>query len=472
MFAQAWHFFRLPHIASLNLNLLLIESCDKLLFLGLCSMPSLSIKNFSCIKEAEFTLKPINVIIGAQGSGKSVTTKLFYFFTDLLVNHIDFAERGMSFEEYTDQIAQKFDNWFPQSAWGNKQFDIEYKAGNFTIKITRDSKDNKLANTVDITFSKWFSDFYEKGKKFINSLGNNKDEEIAETKSLDDDFVKLFRAGMLIKKRLASQLREEYIRLQTFIPAGRGFFTNIGRLVASSDVTVSLDAVTKKFARIFAFVRDQGAKNLPQTAENNHYNELMNKLLGGYVEFKDKLEYIVTSDGRNVPFSFLSSGQQELLPLLMILDYLNREYPFRILKKPIHTDAINRLLYIEEPEAHLFPSAQSHLMEFLVGSIATNASSKLIATTHSPYIMSKLNVFLKAGEIAKDESKRDAVRKIVPEECWLTTQQLGAYCIEEGVLKNIVNAEDGLVDSTYLDQISEDLSNDFEDLLNIEFEME
>jgi predicted ATPase len=47
-------------------------------------MPTLTVTDFSCLKEATFNLATINVIIGPQGSGKSVTTKLFYFCTDIL----------------------------------------------------------------------------------------------------------------------------------------------------------------------------------------------------------------------------------------------------------------------------------------------------------------------------------------------------------------------------------------------------
>lgn len=62
----------------------------------------------------------------------------------------------------------------------------------------------------------------------------------------------------------------------------------------------------------------------------------------------------------------------------------------------------HELVYIEEPEAHLFPSAQSLLMDFLIGTMARGREGRsLIITTHSPYIMSKINVFLKAGQLSR-----------------------------------------------------------------------
>ena len=46
--------------------------------------PILTIKNFSCIKSLSVKFERIVVFIGEQASGKSVTCKLYYFFTQAL----------------------------------------------------------------------------------------------------------------------------------------------------------------------------------------------------------------------------------------------------------------------------------------------------------------------------------------------------------------------------------------------------
>jgi len=53
-------------------------------------------------------------------------------------------------------------------------------------------------------------------------------------------------------KKITTDLKGEFLRSQTFVPAGRAFFTSIGRLVAGFEQAGSLDPVTIKFARLFA----------------------------------------------------------------------------------------------------------------------------------------------------------------------------------------------------------------------------
>jgi AAA15 family ATPase/GTPase len=436
-------------------------------------MPSLSIRDFSCIKSADFTLKPINVIIGAQGSGKSVTIKLFYFFSELIVNHIDFAETGLSFEEYTGKIATKFDNWFPQSTWGNKDFCIEYKLGShedayFNVKITFGN------GMLKIAFSEWFQQAYIRSSQMLADVQNNTATMLNQESARSH-----FRVRNFAQEITSVELGHEYITDQILIPAARSIFTSMEDILPNLYRILESDSPTLKFSQLFTLAKrrhiGRPAQHVIGWLSEQHLKTdwFMQKLFEGEIQIEKEREFIKTSDGRIIPLNLLSSGHQELFPIWTIVNYLTDPHEFFKKTKNLPDFQKNNFLYIEEPEAHLFPSAQSSLMEFLVGSMsALNHKTKLVLTTHSPYIMSKLNVFLKAGEIAKDESKREAVRKIVPEECWLTTEQIGAYCIEDGVLLNIVNAEDGLVDSTYLDQISEDLSKDFEELLNIEFETE
>jgi predicted ATPase len=94
-------------------------------------MTALNISEFSCLKDVAFELAPVNVIIGPQGSGKSVTAKLLYFFSDILNSYIESAERGDSIEDYKRIVAKQFNVWFPPAAWGPGRFNINYAAETF-----------------------------------------------------------------------------------------------------------------------------------------------------------------------------------------------------------------------------------------------------------------------------------------------------------------------------------------------------
>jgi hypothetical protein len=73
-----------------------------------------------------------------------------------------------------------------------------------------------------------------------------------------------------------------------------------------------------------------------------------------------------------------------------------------------------------------------------------------------------------AGEIGKNSNKKDVVHNIISKEYWLTAGQVGAYAIEEGKVKYIID-EDNLINAEYLDSISEDIVAEFSQLLDIHY---
>src|SRR6185312_14285642 len=82
------------------------------------------------------------------------------------------------------------------------------------------------------------------------------------------------------------------------------------------------------------------------------------KILGGELKMGRNDRHLATTDGRKIPFSALSSGQQELVPLLLVTRYYSRI-------AAAERDQPASLLYIEEPEAHLFPSSQGAITSYL-----------------------------------------------------------------------------------------------------------
>jgi len=438
-------------------------------------MATLNVTDFSCLKEVVFELAPVNIIIGPQGSGKSVTTKLFYFFSDMLNSFLQSAERGDSIEEYKKTISKQFCVWFPPSAWGQGRFNINYSASSFSIRILRRKKGGRLADDVSVTFSEWFANAYEKAREQfeISKYG----DDIGITAPVGDTIERGWRIRDLVYKDMFDELGDEYLSRQTFIPAGRAFFTSIGRIVAGLEQASSLDPVTIKFARLVAAVRDRssrrGSARLSRLGEDflRKREEFMGSIFGGEIVFDNEFEYIKTNDGRKIPFTALSSGQQEILPMWSLMDSFNEQDAFFMGASLKNSVRYPHLVYIEEPEAHLFPSAQSLLMEFLIGTILSEKNKRsLILTTHSPYIMAKMNVFLKAGQLARRKKKNNEIAEIVPRDCWINERQISALALEDGRMRKLID-EDGIIDGDYLDSVSEEISREFSELLYIESEM-
>lgn len=425
-------------------------------------MITLSIEDFSCIKSARMEIAPVTVLIGPQGSGKSVTTKLVYFFIDTLLRQYLSAERGVDLDDFKKEASRQFRAWFPPAAWGRSRFIISFSAGPFTVRALRRMSRNAVTDDVAITFSEFFNSQYN---ELIAAYQSHRAQHPNENEAI----LRHSEAGWRIRERsgqsLSKALGGDYVGFQTFVPAGRAFFTSIGRLVAAIEQGSSLDPVTIRFAKLFASLRDQGSYRLyrrpnPESRDERQARmRVMRRLFGGEIRFEGDQEFVETSDGRKVPFTALSSGQQELLPMWLLIEFFSDR----------DSDSSGELFYIEEPEAHLFPAAQSLLMDYLIGNLVSKRLRRsLILTTHSPYILSKLNNYLKAGSLGKIRKNVAAVSQIVPRECWLTSDRVKAYSIENGRLKELIDC-DGLIDAHYIDEVSEEVSRDFNALLDIQY---
>ncbi len=415
------------------------------------------VSNFSCIETANFELGPITILIGPQASGKSIICKLSYFFIDILQQQARFISDGTSFDSYKKFIKDKFHEWFPLSAWGEGLFIIEFKAGNCEIRLSRTS----YRGVPSDNFRVWTS---EALKAHYAGLLKLKASSSKQSKISDDDFdfELMMTVHDAVRKDLSKLLGNDFISSQLFVPAGRSFFTSIGKAVSAFEHGGILDPLILNFGRIYAQLRDGSVRFYSKKSPHlNSVTTKLNDIFGGEFKNKGGEEFVLSKDGRRIPLSALSSGQQELLPLIAVLP--------RLL---IHrNDGARMLTYIEEPEAHLFPGAQSKLIEAL-GSIVnySEGSLNMVLTTHSPYVLSKFNNLIKAGQLAESlgGKKKEDIDKVIPRNCQMPKQQVRAYAIVDRKLIDIIDSE-GLIAADYLDGVSGDISNEFSNLLNIEF---
>jgi len=151
-----------------------------------------------------------------------------------------------------------------------------------------------------------------------------------------------------------------------------------------------------------------------------------------------------------------SSGQQEVLPLILIL------------MDVFYSKQLN-FVTIEEPEAHLYPYSQYKLIDLISRVHHCHVDkNRFIVTTHSPYILTAFNNFLFSYRVAQvSESAQVKVKTVIPEASWLNPKQLAAYSVREGRAESILNESTGLIADNEIDEVSEDIAGDFDALLEI-----
>ena len=216
--------------------------------------------------------------------------------------------------------------------------------------------------------------------------------------------------------------------------------------------------------------------------------------------FVDKMKYhydakngdvLTLADGHSkIKPYYASSGVQSALPIQVLATYLAGEVgtsakisPVDYLKQLDLTDSKidikvmtsvlkniqNRSSYksfhmfIEELEQNLFPKAQFELVKMLVGLLkkmeqkSTGYTSTVFLTTHSPYVLTALNVMMLAS--AAYEMSPDKVNDLGLEDYVLPKGAYSAYCIKDGRFENIVDEEFGFIKGDFLDSVSELVDN-------------
>ena len=130
--------------------------------------------------------------------------------------------------------------------------------------------------------------------------------------------------------------------------------------------------------------------------------------------------------GENTTFlENASTGQQNLIRILQdtFMSMLYNEMIFRV---------------IEEPEAHLHPTTQKHLMH-IIALMRNHIDSQIVMTTHSPYLLAVLKNLLTAGRRSrKNPEATTEIEARIPKLCWLMPEDVEVYHIKDGTSHAIV----------------------------------
>jgi len=309
-------------------------------------MKHLVIHNLGPLKEADVELKHINVIIGSQSSGKSCVLKTACYCT--------WVEKRIELTQTSDFFA---------------------KDGNFLKELERF---HKLKGYIKPdTFISYESDYM--AFSYDNATNTFKFE---------------WKEG-----------RWNYRRSKvTYIPAERN-------LVA---------AIPNWFQVKFADdnIRDFMADWETARQATQEDITVLNLGVSYHYDANTKSDRVKVSDDVTLDFTNTSSGLQSVIPLFVHLSHITKIGHDRIEsfanlqensillakldeedKKDVYTNYVHTHhcdIFLEEPEANLFPPTQSNLVEWLLNKTKGDHSSNLFIATHSPYI---LNAFMEKPDI-------------------------------------------------------------------------
>lgn len=396
----------------------------------------LKVKNFGPIKEAVddfITINRLSVFIGDQGSGKSTIAKLISTF-----------------------------KWLEKALFRNDFNDNNFSSTDFILLCKNQNISEFFQSNTEIIY---ISDYY----KFVYQ---NKNFKIKKTEN-----------------------SSRYLRPQImYFPSERNLISVIEHSEKIQNLPPMLESLLNEFIKARK-ISNNGEFQLPIS----NY-----KLI--YDSNKDTTKILETKSKKEVFLSNASSGLQSIVPLSIVIQYLEANVKDSIFNKlkvksqsekdemiitlkeslnPLHSSVIDSALkklntffqsgltkqftqseiqsleiylgnyfntisfyIVEEPEQNLFPTSQVEVLKELVSILNGNIRNSLLITTHSPYILSALNNYIYASSFEKKSES------IVEKKLQISRKNVSSYIIEDGFIKNIMDDELGIIDTTVIDDCS------------------
>lgn len=424
-------------------------------------MAKLIIRNVGPIKDINIELNKINVIIGPQSSGKSTINKIACYCTwvekkvsleqsfDFFMERNSFKDNLVKFHklngyfqsgsciEYESQVV-KFSYLYreniPHFEWVNQYEYICPKisyipAERNIVSIISDWGQVRLPDNNIFNFmSDW--NVARKLYNYDNNLPiNSINAKYFYDESSDIDYLEVIN-GKKIKLLDASSGQQSLIPLYVLVI----YFTR--NIYEKKEKAIKTD--------------EQKAKLTAQLLYHSLYSIVEDKaILEDSKRFEEFLD-------RN--FATIEGGKKKLS---------ERGYAFfnDLQNYFSHYTEINySSLFIEEPELNLFPSAQKHLLYFIISKIKEKRH-RLFFTTHSPYILYALNNCI-MGWLVKDKIPQDIAEQLESFKSWIDPNKVSAWQIENGSLVSIQERHTNSIGKHYFNKIMNETMNEYYTLLN------
>ncbi|MCH5163756.1 MAG: AAA family ATPase [Clostridiales bacterium] len=439
-------------------------------------MRKIIIENFGPIKKVSLDIsKTMNVIIGPQASGKSTIAKAIYFCRKTRDYLIEFLMDSNNFSNtHPNELYVNFLKFVRKNFMGFFGTTKHIKPFKIQYFYNEETKTNIHLNLNDDGYAKimFSSDLSEYIKKLLNDANKiHKDLLSNNSISFLEKYNEEARILTISQKHFTEIAFSIFYDREAiiYIPAGRSILSTFSEQLYDVNVTL-MDTTMQEFVGLTRTTRNKFNNKLSEIVANytktvkgqiNNNDvelaiEIISKVLkGDYVCDKDG-EKIYYDVDRWVKLMFASSGQQESLWSLMLM------FTFILEQRAA-------FIVLEEPEAHLFPEAQKYVVE-LIALFCTSTQSSILLTTHSPYVLTSINLLMHSF-IVENNKKVEGENKIIPRSCRLNPLNVGAGIIVLDARNNIENIKDketGLIDAYAIDRVSQIINEDTDKLIDLE----
>lgn len=401
----------------------------------------LNIKRLGPVADTEIRMAPFMIFTGSSNLGKSYVNFLTYYVMSVFSGN---RIAGFLRSKISDKTAEKKEftfsftlneicKWMEQDVklffqyllnYPNVpcevSFEFETEIKDFKVRINElDRLDGIYGGEMPIIVSKI-------NEEQIFSLKDSKDI----INCISNPISKVLSGIILEKKR----------RYTFLLPPGRASLLNesYSRQAESSKVGM-YDIFLRDFDRINN-MRNRSVHRIPGSKSNKKVDSLINGVLNST---KDGL-FLKLNDNTEIPLSAAASSIKELSPFVLWMQTVGFQHDS---------------MCIEEPEAHAHPEMQYGIADLLAKCV--NKGAFIQMTTHSDYLLARLNQLIKLFDLKKKNSelyRNISGRLDIDKELPLDKSKIRAYYFSVdkdnyGVKVEEQDVTDGIPFSTFMNAV-------------------
>lgn len=388
-------------------------------------MATIHIKNVGPLKDTgEIALNSLMLVIGKQSSGKSTFMKVLC--------HCRWVEKTLMVDDESSATDYGKDKNFLESLMTFHRFNPDFFSSDSYIRYDGDY----------IT---------------IEQTGDDKEAVITRKESFE-------------ARRYNTKL--------CFIPSERNLISavkNLDKTYKATELDVLLNYLLE-WDEVKDFYSTKNPLRLSVARGIQYFND------GGA-----DLIYL-SQNGKKLPVFYASSGVQSAMPLEVMIDRYSTivgerasisKHDWRHIFDEMKENNIEQnslsakaskayyqsvQFFIEEPEQNLFPESQKDLLINIVRHLVKsnrkgNCESSVVLTTHSPYILSVLNVLMAEAKLYNyhlNEHYSQEIEDFVNYDCYMSPKNYSAYYINDhGTFENLIDMELPMISGLELDGVSD-----------------
>ena len=303
-------------------------------------------------------------------------------------------------------------------------------------------------------------------------------------------------------QRLYKNLKIEYV------PAERNFVASIP----------NLGKYNEEYDNIANFLDDWNSFKETITKKGDYSIPLDTMDISYKYDPNTREDIITLANEKNILLQRASSGQQSIIPLLVVCEFMITELYTKkrnpssieqnyikdklsenmradydwVIKEERHPHKSNSTqdkellietknkiwkeigfspdykhshVIIEEPEQNLFPETQKELIYHILNKVNhKQRDHQLILTTHSPYVLYALNNCMLGG-LVEGNIPKDEQDEFQSKSSWIDPKSVSVWEIEDGCIRDIQD-KDNIISENYFDTKMTELTDEYFQILN------